>query len=155
MQNDPLLEQLDSFFTSVNWTVEYPKVLPMAKITSDHIPCKVTIGTKIPRSNIFRFENYWVEHTGFLEIVQNQWSQTTAMDSATRSISVKFKRLHNALKTWSQGLSNLTLLITNCNKVILFLDGLEDRRPLYNTESNLRFLVKLQLPTFLHYKNVY
>jgi hypothetical protein len=39
--------------------------------------------------------------------------------------------------------------------VILFLDGLEDRRPLYNTESNLRSLVKRQLATLLHYKNVY
>jgi hypothetical protein len=37
----------------------------------------------------------------------------------------------------------------------LFLDDLEDRRPLYNIESNLRRLVKQQLATLLHYKNVY
>lgn len=55
MQNDPLLEQLDWFFTSANWTIDYPssEVLPVAKITSDHIPCKVSIGTNIPCSNIF------------------------------------------------------------------------------------------------------
>lgn len=60
MQQDPLLEQLDWFFTSVNWTVEYPdsEVVPLAKITSDHIPCKVSIGTRIPRSSIFRFEKF-------------------------------------------------------------------------------------------------
>jgi exonuclease III len=60
MQSDPLLEQLDWFFTSPNWTIDYPntEVLPMAKITSDHIPCKVVISTAMPRSNIFRFENY-------------------------------------------------------------------------------------------------
>jgi exonuclease III len=73
MQSNPLLEQLDWFFSSVNWTHSYPatEVLPLAKITSDHIPCKISIGTSIPRSNIFRFQNFWCEHEGFAEIVQN------------------------------------------------------------------------------------
>jgi hypothetical protein len=157
MQHDPLLEQLDWFFTSVNWTIEYPnsKVLPMAKITSDHIPCKVSIGTQIPRSNIFHFENFWVEHADFLEIVHNQWNQPAPANSMTRTISAKFKKLRSTLKIWNRGLSNLSLLTANCNNVILFLDGLEDRRALFNTESNLRNLVKHQLATLLHYKNEY
>jgi len=46
-------------------------------------------------------------------------------------------------------------LIANCNKVILFLDALEDRRFLYNPELNLRIMIKNQLATLLHYKNVY
>ena len=60
MQQDPLLEQLDWFFTSVNWTLPFPNtlVLPLARITSDHIPCKVVIGTIIAKINIFRFENF-------------------------------------------------------------------------------------------------
>ena len=67
MQSEPLLEQLDWFFTSVNWTVSYPntQVIPLAKIMSDHIPCKVVIDTKIPRASIFRFENFWAEMSGF------------------------------------------------------------------------------------------
>jgi hypothetical protein len=50
MQFDPLLEQLDWFFTSPNWTLDHPhtEVLPLAKITSDHIPCKIAIDTRIP-----------------------------------------------------------------------------------------------------------
>jgi endonuclease/exonuclease/phosphatase family metal-dependent hydrolase len=105
MRNDPLLEQLDWFFTSVNWTLEYPnsKVLPMAKITSDHIPCKVSIGTNIPRSNLFRFENFWVEHSGFVDTVISQWNQLVHTTSMARSISVKFKKLRSALKIWSEG----------------------------------------------------
>ena len=60
MHQDPLLEQLDWFFTSANWSLTYPNtlVLPMAKITSDHIPCKISIGTSIPKTSIFRFENF-------------------------------------------------------------------------------------------------
>ena len=144
MQQDTLLEQLDWFFTSPNWTLDYPntEVLPMAKITSDHIPCKVAIGTNIPRSNIFRFENFWVEHAGFLDTIQYQWTISQQQSSASRTISSKLKALRSALKTWSRGLSNLSLLIANCNKVILFLDALEDRRFLYNPELNLRIMIK-------------
>ena len=57
MQDDPLLEQLDWFFTSQNWIPDYPMTqgLPLAKTASDHEPCVVSIGTAIPKSNIFRF----------------------------------------------------------------------------------------------------
>jgi hypothetical protein len=77
MQQDPLLEQFDWFFTYVNWTLSYPNtmVLPMAKITSNHIPCKVVIGTNIPRTSIFRFENFWPDHPGLLDSVQAGWFQ--------------------------------------------------------------------------------
>jgi len=47
------------------------------------------------------------------------------------------------------------LLISNCNSVISFLDALEDQRPLFNPEMNLRNLVKSQLQTLLHYKKEY
>lgn len=54
MQDSPLLEQIDWFFTSVSWTTKYPSilVLPMARIISDHLPCKVQISTTIPKANI-------------------------------------------------------------------------------------------------------
>ena len=76
MQQDPLLEQLDWFFTSVNWTTQYPNTMvhPMSKPISDHIPCKIMIGTSIPKSTMFRFENFWPDHPGFLETVQASWS---------------------------------------------------------------------------------
>jgi endonuclease/exonuclease/phosphatase family metal-dependent hydrolase len=59
MQSIPLLEQIDWFFTSCEWTLKFPNtvVQPLAKITSDHVPCVVTISTKIPKARIFRFEN--------------------------------------------------------------------------------------------------
>jgi hypothetical protein len=49
----------------------------------------------------------------------------------------------------------LNLLIGSCNAVILFLDTLEDRRRLFNTEANLRKLVKDQMAKLLHYKQLY
>lgn len=43
MQNSPLLEQLDWFFTTVSWTASYPSTLvkPLARSISDHVPCVV------------------------------------------------------------------------------------------------------------------
>ena len=123
MQSDPLLEQLDWFFTSVNWTVDFQNtvVLPLAKITSDHIPCKVSIGTQIPRASIFRFENFWPQHPGFLEAVTRGWEMPlrNPRDSSS-ALSGQHKNVRYVLKHWSKGLSNLSLLISNCNKVIFF-----------------------------------
>jgi hypothetical protein len=60
MQNCPLLEQLDWFFTSVSWTACYPSTLvkPLARAISDHVPCVLQIKTSIPKSDLFRFENF-------------------------------------------------------------------------------------------------
>jgi hypothetical protein len=157
MQSNPLLEQLDWFFTSINWTLDFPntEVLPLAKITSDHIPCKVAISTKIPKASMFRFENFWAEQDDFLDTVFDCWNSLPMLTDSARNISVKFKALRARLKDRSRHLSNLKLLISNCNRVICFLDTLEDRRGLFNPEANLRAAVKRQLQTWLHYKNLY
>jgi exonuclease III len=62
MQVDPLLVQLDWFFTSTAWTLKYPNTVvnPLARPTSDHIPLVVSVGTSIPKAKIFRFENHWI-----------------------------------------------------------------------------------------------
>jgi hypothetical protein len=75
MQTNPLLEKLDWVFTSTDWTSEFPNTLsyPLAKLGSDHTPIHVSIGNNIPKSCIFRFENYWMEFDGFMEIA-NQHS---------------------------------------------------------------------------------
>jgi hypothetical protein len=157
MQSDPLLEQLDWFFTSLNDTLDFPmtEVFPMAQITSNHVPCRVSVNTRIPKSKVFRFENFWAQHAGFLDTVQDSWIAPTHSFNSTRVISTKFKRLRHSLKHWSKNLSNLSLLISNCNNVILFLDGLENAIILFDLEANLRLLVKQQLKTLLHYKNLY
>lgn len=92
-QDSPLLERLDWFFTSTSWATTYPKTLAhtLTMETSDHVPCIITIETNIPKSNRFRFENYWMEHERFLDVVQHGWSvRVTATDSA-KAITAKFK----------------------------------------------------------------
>jgi hypothetical protein len=137
MQKDPLLEQLDWFFTSVNWTLDFPNtlVLPMAKITSDHIPCRIVIGTSIPKANIFRFEIFWPQHPRFFEAVEQGWSRPVRGDRNTAAVLArKLKNVRYSLKGWSKNLSQLSLTIKLCNKVIFFLDSLEECRVLFTPE---------------------
>jgi hypothetical protein len=72
MQENPLLEQLDWCFTTLAWTSSYPNtlLLPSVKTLSDHTPCFIHIGTSIPRAQIFRVENHWFHHLGFMELVE-------------------------------------------------------------------------------------
>ena len=59
------------------------------------------------------------------------------------------------LKIWSRDISNLNTLISNCNKVILFLDTLEEIRPLYTIEFNFRKVLKEHLAKLLRSRNIY
>jgi hypothetical protein len=38
------------------------------------VPCVISIGSKISRANIFRFKNYWLQHSEFKDIIQNAWN---------------------------------------------------------------------------------
>jgi hypothetical protein len=119
------------------------------------VPCKISVVTRIPKANVFRFENYWVERNDFLQVVQQSWMSTTPKLDAAKNITHKFKILRSKLKHWSKQFSNLQQLIDNCNSDISALDELEDHRGLYNPEANLRRIIKQQLKTWLHYKNIY
>jgi hypothetical protein len=155
MQQAPLLEQLDWCFTSLNWTIDFPNtlLLPLAKPTSDHLPCVVQIGTKIPKANVFRFENFWVQHPGFLDVVEQAWNMEVRASASDSIIVAKMKNLRRALKKWSKGLSKINSLIKNCNDVMLILDKLEELRPLFIQERNLRAIIKNQIGRLLKYRN--
>jgi hypothetical protein len=60
MQQNPLLEQLDWFFTTADWISHYPNTVvhPLARTASDHVPCVVSIDKTIPVAKVFRFENF-------------------------------------------------------------------------------------------------
>lgn len=170
MQSMPLLQQLDWFFTIPTWTVHFPNtvVLPRARIISDHkgvlsaessrsAPCKIQIGTAIPKACIFRFENFWPLLPGFHKLVKDSWEQEVSMHitSNAQKVSVKLKRLRSKLKAWDKNKSNLARLIQNCNIVIVFLDDLEDMRGLYLPEQNFRRIIQGHLQDLLKYQQIY
>lgn len=81
MQDNPLLEKVDRIFTSAQWTIDFPNTmaLPLARISSDHIPIHIQVGIDIPKATIFRFENYWMEFDGFYDTVVNCWNSNPTL----------------------------------------------------------------------------
>lgn len=92
---------------------------------------------------------------GFFEIAQNSWCQVPNQVDAASALSAKLKRLRYDLKQWSRDFLDIKKLIANCNAVILHKDTLEELRPLYNPESNMRNIIKTQLASLLKARNTY
>lgn len=157
MQQSPLLERLDWVFSSAPWTLVFSNtiVVPLRRNILDHVSCVVKIDTQIPKSPIFRFENYWFDIVGSYEIVSMVWALDPGFDDPTKCISFKIKMLRKKLLNWSKNLSKLNSLLTNCNRVIDFLYLIEEARLLSVEEWNFRKIVKGQVIKLLEFRKIY
>jgi hypothetical protein len=157
MQDDPLLGKLDWVFTSSSWTISYPAtcVKPLSKHISDHVKYVVKMDSHIPRASISRFENYWADFPGFMDLNQEHWHSNSFYANMAKTINGKFKQLRRGLKNWSTNLSQLNKLINNCDWVLAMLDGLEDQRTMKVAEGVFRKLVKVHLQKLLDAKRIY
>jgi hypothetical protein len=117
---------------------------------SDHWPCVIEIKTSIPKSKIFRFENFWMEHESFLPLVAACWNGQFPQTDPALLLSAKFKALRAALRIWQSKLSNLKQTIANIKLVISFLDCIEEWRDLSLEEWNFRELISEKLLSLLH-----
>jgi hypothetical protein len=154
MQQDPLLEQIDWCFTSVNWILTYPNtlMLPLSRPTYDHIPCMVQVQTSIPKAQVFRFENFWIDQPGFIEVVQAMWQSEVQATNSVTWVSAKFKLLRKVLKRWARGLSRLKEQIKTCSETLLIMDKLEENIILFVQERNFRNILKKHILKLLHQK---
>src|SRR4051812_3611409 len=100
MQQNPLLEKLDWFFTSPSWSTYNPAslALPLAKPLSDHLPCMIQIDSVIPKSKLSRFENFWLQHSDCKDIFQHAWNIPVGYTDAGKRLNAKFKNLRRAIK---------------------------------------------------------
>jgi hypothetical protein len=115
----------------------------------------ITIQTSIPGSKVFRFENFWVAHSGFSSAISTSWAKPTHKVKSAANINAKFKRLRYDLKYWSRSISKLTICIENSNKALMEIDKIEDARPLSGPEKNFRRILKAHLAKLLEYQNAY
>jgi hypothetical protein len=125
MKLDPLLVKLDWVLTSSTWALSFPEtsVQPLSRPISDHIRFVINISTKISKASTFRFKNYWIEHTDFLQVVDLHWNSTPYYADAAETLSQKFKQVRAGLRSWSKKFSNISKLLHNSNWVRLLLDG--------------------------------
>lgn len=80
----------------------------------------ISISTDIPKSSIFRFENFWLQHDDFLNQVQLGWHSPYFCSDAAKNITTKFKNLRKVLKAWNQTISSLKDNIKNVKLIICF-----------------------------------
>jgi hypothetical protein len=113
----------------------------LCRDTSDHCPCLVAINIDIPKTQIFRFENYWMLHDEFMQIMEIAWhTPNNTLDQAKRMVS-KLKNLRCVLRKWQQH-SNLAQVIDHNKAVIFFMDVIEEFRDLSLEEWNFRKIIQ-------------
>jgi hypothetical protein len=52
-------------------------VKTLSRDTSNHFPCLVLVSTDIPKAKVFRFENYWLLHDEFMQVLEHGWNVPT------------------------------------------------------------------------------
>jgi hypothetical protein len=130
-------------------------VYPLSRPTLDYVPCVISIGTKIPKAQLFRFENYWLQHSDLKDIVQNIWNIPVGFTDSAKKINAKLKNLRRGLKHWAKNLPCLKQQIEKINKVIELLDQIEEMRTRTLQEWNLRDHLKDLIITLLQNQKAY
>jgi len=96
----------------------------VAKV-SDHALYLIEVAIDIPKGNILQFENYWMEHEHFLQVVQHGWSILTFQTDVAKNLTAKFKNLRRVLKTWQRNISSLLANISNVKLILSLMELLE------------------------------
>jgi exonuclease III len=156
-QSPPLLEKIDWVFTNTAWINSFPntsaKALNMQP--SDHCPCVVSISTNIPKANIFRLENYWLQHPQFLNIIQHCWAANFQEQDKAKRVTAKLKLVRQELRKWQKTLPSLIASINNIKSLILFLEVIEDFRDLSLHEWNFKTILNEKLLDLLDQQKAY
>jgi hypothetical protein len=58
----------------------------------------IQIGTSIPKAKVSRFENFWVDQSDFLDVVESVWSKNTKANNSASKVAAKLKELRRTLK---------------------------------------------------------
>ncbi|XP_020174866.1 uncharacterized protein [Aegilops tauschii subsp. strangulata] len=99
--------------------------------------------------------HYWIKQPGFFDVVQRSWAKRYYAPNAAAVLCQKLKTLRYDLKQWSRKISKLSMLIDNCNKTLLEIDDLEERRRLSAPETNFRVILKQHLLYLLDCQKAY
>jgi hypothetical protein len=157
MQPSPLLEKLDWAFTSSSWIISYPNTSAKAldMVPSDHNPLIISISTIIPKSKIFRFENFWLCSAEFISLVNELWSSQNHQTDPAKVITARFKELRKRLKEWQATKHGLRESIPNTKSVLQFLEIIGEFMDLSIEEWNFRDLVNAHLLQLLEQQRIY
>jgi hypothetical protein len=126
------VERLDRVFINLAWDEILPSTIlsSLTRTTSDHVPLRVDVSTVIPKSNLFRFENYWVKAAGFQDVLTSVWACRTDNNDTSAIVAAKLKETRRAIREWRKQIPRIAQRETDCRIVINLLDRVEEARPL-------------------------
>ena len=139
---------LDRFFVNTEWSLCLPNstISSFSAAVSDHCQLLLSATTTIPKPTVFHFNNYWSRIAGFSDVVASAWFSVPGLQAShcnqAALLVKKLKHCRNNLKAWHRSLHSPSDLLLNCNLVITKMDKLEEVRPLFRAEFNLRKLVR-------------
>jgi exonuclease III len=156
-QREPLLQRLDWFFISQEWSIVYPDTCAktMPRDISDHVPCLVSFKSKVHKPKIFRFEIFWLEYEGFMNIFQSTWHGLPSLPDKAKKLTVKFKIARKALKDWQRSLPKIDKTVSDIKLLIEFIDNIEEHRDLSIEEWNFRDIMQNKVAELLNIQKIY
>jgi hypothetical protein len=100
----------------------------------------------VPRAKRrFSFESFWVKLPGFLEGVEQAWSQPVMNVDPFRVLDYKLRQVAKALQSWSSNkIGSVWLQFALAREVILRFDEAQEFRPPSTQEIGLRKSLKLR-----------
>eukprot|EP00253_Pinus_taeda_P016062 PITA_16062 len=109
-----IASRLDRFLVSENLSLEgltvYCDILPYGG--SDHWPISLTatiLGT--PRNKPFRFENFWLDHPDFIQLVEKWWQEPVEIRGTKMyKLQGKLKHVKLRIKEWNTKKSRIKWL---------------------------------------------
>jgi hypothetical protein len=156
-QREPLLQRLDWFFISQEWSVFYPdtRATTLPRDISDHVPCLVSFKSKVTKPKIFRFENFWLQFEEFMTVFQNSWTGQPILRDKAKNLTAKFKYTRKILKEWQRSLPNIDKTVRQINLLIEFINIIQDHRDLSIEEWNFRELLQTKNADLLQIQKIY
>jgi hypothetical protein len=145
-QREPLLQRLDWFFISQEWSVFYPDThaRTLSRDFSDHVPCLISFRSKVLRPKIFRFGNFWLHFEEFMTVFQHSWTAQPTLADKAKNLTTKFKYTRKILKDWQRSLPNIDKTVRQIKLLIEFIDFIEEHRDLSIEEWNFRELLQFK-----------
>ena len=122
---------------------------------SDHCLCLVSFSTAIPRSKIFRFKIFWLQHSGFMDVLSQSWVVPVQQTDHAKALTTKFNLLRMTLKEWQAGWSSLKDIISNAKLLLQFLELLGEYRDLSLEEWNFKNILKDHLLGLIEQQRIY
>lgn len=116
---------IDRAFCTVDWEVMLPscELRAESSASSDHSPLLLVGDVTRRLYKGFKFECFWPQLPGYLDVVSESWNQPTGVHNAYLNLHIKLQRTAKRLKQWARTkIGTNKMLMVAARKLIQVLD---------------------------------